>query len=96
MPLPDSFQPVGCAACHGLGYKGRVGIFEIVLVNDAIRDLITENATENKIRLYQRSIGMKTLIRNGVDKIEQGITTPEELLRVVMVEDIVKMKEINQ
>jgi type IV pilus assembly protein PilB len=96
MPLPDSFQPVGCAACHGLGYKGRVGIFEIVLVNDAIRDLITENATENKIRLYQRSIGMKTLIQNGVDKIEQGITTPEELLRVVMVEDIVKMKEINQ
>jgi type II secretory ATPase GspE/PulE/Tfp pilus assembly ATPase PilB-like protein len=96
LPLPDSFQPVGCAACHGLGYKGRVGIFEIVLVNDAIRDLITENATENKIRLYQRSIGMKTLIQNGVDKIEQGITTPEELLRVVMVEDIVKMKEINQ
>jgi type IV pilus assembly protein PilB len=95
IPLPDSFQPVGCTACHGLGYKGRVGIFEIVLVNDAIRDLISENATENKIRLYQRSIGMKTLIQNGVDKIEQGITTPEELLRVVMVEDIVKMKEIN-
>jgi Type II secretory pathway, ATPase PulE/Tfp pilus assembly pathway, ATPase PilB len=86
---------VGCPECHGLGYKGRVGIFEIVLVNDAIRDLITENATENKIRLYQRSIGMKTLIQNGIDKIEQGITTPEELLRVVMVEDIVKMKEIN-
>jgi Type II secretory pathway, ATPase PulE/Tfp pilus assembly pathway, ATPase PilB len=94
-PLPDPFGPVGCPECHGLGYKGRVGIFEIVLVNDAIRDLITENATENKIRLYQRSIGMKTLIQNGIDKIEQGITTPEELLRVVMVEDIVKMKEIN-
>ncbi len=96
MPLPDSYQPVGCPECHGFGYKGRVGIFEMVLVNDAVRDLITENATENKIRLYLRSIGMKTLIQNGIDKIERGVTTPEELLRVVMVEDIVKMKEISE
>jgi type II secretory ATPase GspE/PulE/Tfp pilus assembly ATPase PilB-like protein len=95
-PLPESFRPLGCSVCHGLGYKGRVGIFEIVLVSDAVRDLITENASENKIRHYMRSIGMKTLIQNGVDKIAQGITTPEELLRVVMVEDIVKMKELNQ
>jgi type IV pilus assembly protein PilB len=93
-PLPESFRPVGCQACHGLGYKGRVGIFELVTVSDAVRDLITENAAENKIRRYLRSIGMKTLIQNGIDKIDYGITTPEELLRVVMVEDIVKMKEI--
>jgi type IV pilus assembly protein PilB len=95
-PLPESYRPIGCPACHGLGYKGRGGIFEIVLVNESMRDLITENAPENKIRRFLRSTGMKTLIQNGVDKIEQGLTTPEELLRVVMVEDIVKMKEINQ
>jgi type II secretory ATPase GspE/PulE/Tfp pilus assembly ATPase PilB-like protein len=94
-PLPESFRPVGCQACHGLGYKGRVGIFELVTVSDAVRDLIAENAAENKIRRYLRSIGMKTLIQNGIDKIDYGITTPEELLRVVMVEDIVKMKEID-
>ena len=94
-PLPESFRPVGCQACHGLGYKGRVGIFELVTVSDAVRDLITENAAENKIRRYLRLIGMKTLIQNGIDKIDYGITTPEELLRVVMVEDIVKMKEID-
>jgi type II secretory ATPase GspE/PulE/Tfp pilus assembly ATPase PilB-like protein len=91
--LPDSYQPVGCEACHNLGYKGRTGIFELALISDAVRDLIADNSAESKIRQYLRSAGMKTLLQNGIEKIERGLTSPEELLRVVMVEDIVNMSK---
>jgi len=93
MPMPNSYQPVGCDSCHNLGYKGRIGIFELAQIGDATRNLIADNASESKVRQYFRTAGMKTLIQNGFDKIEQGLTTPEELLRVVMVEDVISMKE---
>jgi type II secretory ATPase GspE/PulE/Tfp pilus assembly ATPase PilB-like protein len=70
-----------------------VGIFELVLVSDAVRDLVAGNGAESLLRQHLHAAGMKTLIRNGMEKIEQGVTTPEELLRVVMVEDIVSLKE---
>jgi type II secretory ATPase GspE/PulE/Tfp pilus assembly ATPase PilB-like protein len=65
-------------------------------MNDAVRDLITENAAESKVRQYLRTAGMKTLLTNGIEKIEKGLTTPEELLRVVMVEDIVNMSKLKE
>ena len=92
-PMPDAYRAVGCEACHMIGYQGRVGIFEMVLVSDAVRDLITGEGAESLLRQHLHAAGMKTLIQNGMEKIEQGITTPEELLRVVMVEDIVSLKE---
>jgi type IV pilus assembly protein PilB len=88
IPLPRSYTPVGCDACHGVGYRGRTGIFELAAVNDDLRTMIAEDATESAIRAYYRSAGMITMIQNGIDKIEQGVTSPEELLRVVMVEDL--------
>jgi type II secretory ATPase GspE/PulE/Tfp pilus assembly ATPase PilB-like protein len=92
-PMPEAYEAAGCEACHNLGYKGRVGIFELVLVSDAVRDLVAGNGAESLLRQHLHAAGMKTLIRNGMEKIEQGVTTPEELLRVVMVEDIVSLKE---
>ena len=93
MAVPDSFQPVGCEHCNNIGYKGRVGIFELAHIGDNVRDLIADNASESKIRQYLRSAGMQSLLHNGIEKIREGITTPDELLRVVMVEDIVKHNE---
>jgi type II secretory ATPase GspE/PulE/Tfp pilus assembly ATPase PilB-like protein len=63
------------------------------MVNDVLRDLISTDANEGNMRRHLHDVGMKTLLQNGIEKIEQGITTPNELLRVVMVEDIVSLKE---
>jgi type IV pilus assembly protein PilB len=92
-PMPESYNAIGCEACHNLGFKGRVGIFELAMVNDVLRDLISTDANEGDIRRHLHDAGMKTLLQNGIEKIEQGITTPNELLRVVMVEDIISLKE---
>jgi type II secretory ATPase GspE/PulE/Tfp pilus assembly ATPase PilB-like protein len=93
IPMPEHFVPRGCEACHKMGYRGRTGIFELAMVNDAVRDMISENATDGALRAHFRAAGMKTMIQNGVEKIEQGITSPEELLRVVMVEDILGLRQ---
>ena len=91
--LPDAYSARGCKECHNTGYKGRSGIFELAIISDVVRDLISENSAESKVRQYLKTAGMKTLLKNGIEKIEFGLTSPEELLRVVMVEDIVNMNK---
>ncbi len=92
--IPDAYTARGCDECHNTGYKGRVGIFELATISDAVRDLITENSAESKVRQYLRGAGMKTLLQNGIEKVERGQTSIDELLRVVMVEDIVNMNKL--
>jgi len=92
-PMPDAYAAVGCEECHNLGYKGRVGIFELVTVSEGLRDLILSDSAESLLRQHLRASGMKTLIQNGIEKIERGFTTPEELLRVVMAEDMVSLQQ---
>ncbi len=86
--FPKTFSACGCEACNFTGYKGRAGIFEIVSVNEKIRALISENISETSLRKKLRDEGFKSLLQDGISKVEQGITTPEELLRVVLVEDL--------
>lgn len=86
--FPKTFSAPGCESCNFTGYKGRAGIFEIVSVNEKIRSLISENISETSLRKKLREDGFKTLLQDGISKVEQGITTPEELLRVVMIEDM--------
>jgi type IV pilus assembly protein PilB len=93
IPLPQSYNAHGCEACHNTGYKGRIGVFELAIMSETVRDLISQDSPESAIRKFFRQAGTKTLIQNGIDKIEQGLTTADELLRVVMVEDIVHLKE---
>jgi len=92
IPIPPSYQPVGCKACNNLGYKGRTGIFEMVTVTETLREMIAEDAPDTQLRRRIRDEGMQPLIINGIEKIEQGITTPDELLRVVLVEDAVEFR----
>ncbi|MBD3346090.1 MAG: type II secretion system protein GspE [Chitinivibrionales bacterium] len=92
VPMPESYQAVGCKACHDIGYKGRTGLFEVVTVNETVRNLIAEDASEVAIRKALREMGTKSLIFDGIDKIRRGITTPEELLRVVLVEDTAELR----
>ncbi len=86
--VPRTFSAPGCEACNFTGYKGRAGIFEIVSVNEKIRSLISENISETSLRKKLRDDGFKTILQDGISKVEQGITTPEELLRVVLVENL--------
>jgi len=65
------------------GYKGRTGIYEILTFTQPIRDLIASNATENEIRQAAISRGMATLGRSALEKVTSGITTTDEVYRVV-------------
>ncbi|MCL4691963.1 MAG: Flp pilus assembly complex ATPase component TadA [Candidatus Hydrogenedentes bacterium] len=75
------FRPEGCPACDYIGYMGRVGLFELLVVDDHICELIQERAMAHEIRKYARKkLGMKTLREEGIIKCVQGITTADEVL----------------
>jgi len=77
------YRGAGCPECGGTGYKGRTGIYEILTFTQPIRDLIASNATENEIRQSAVSRGMVTLGRSAREKVTSGITTTDEVYRVV-------------
>jgi type IV pilus assembly protein PilB len=73
----------GCEACHHTGYKGRIGIYELMRVNDEIAELIVRHAPLADIREAAKANGMHELREDGLEKVLQGITTPDEVMRVV-------------
>jgi type IV pilus assembly protein PilB len=77
------YKSVGCEQCNHTGYRGRIGIYEVLRVNDKLRRVIAERASEAQIRDIALSGGMITLGEDGLAKVKSGVTTPEELLRVV-------------
>lgn len=76
----------GCASCNMTGYRGRVAIHEVLLIDDAMRELINSNATPAKMREAAVNSGTIFLIDDGLDKVRQGLTTTEEVLRVALPE----------
>ncbi len=72
----------GCETCAHTGYFGRLGIYELLVVEDAMRKMILTNADSNEIRQAARASGMRTLLEDGAQKIRQGVTTLSEVLRV--------------
>jgi type IV pilus assembly protein PilB len=75
------FKGRGCGTCNGTGYKGRVGLYEVMEISEGIRDLIMVGATSVEIKRKALEEGMLTLRMSGLRKIEAGITTIEEVLR---------------
>ena len=75
--------PVGCEWCRGLGYRGRVGVFEMLQVQRAAHDLVLERASSKKIREAAVGDGMKTLQQSAWDLMLSGVSSPEEALRHV-------------
>jgi type IV pilus assembly protein PilB len=71
----------GCGNCNGTGYKGRVGLYEVMEISEGIRDLIMVGATAVELKKKALEEGMLTLRMSGLEKIKQGITTIEEVLR---------------
>ncbi len=76
------YRGEGCDACSKTGYRGRIGIFELLIVNDEIRSMIMRKATHRELREMAISLGMKTLREDGIEKVMRGITTTDEVLRV--------------
>jgi general secretion pathway protein E len=73
---------VGCEVCCGSGYRGRTGIYELLPLDDAIRELIMQRANANMIKATAIKQGMRTLLQSGSQKVLEGLTTAEEVLRV--------------
>ena len=80
------FHGKGCETCRFTGYKGRSGIFEMLVINDEIRELILKKVPSHQIKQKAVAQGMKVLRDSGWDKIKQGVTTIEEVLRVTQEE----------
>ena len=78
------YHGAGCADCHGTGYRGRIGIFEIFLIDDQVRNLIFEQVAATELRTKARELGMRTLREDGLRKVVAGQTTLSEVLRVTM------------
>ncbi len=70
----------GCSKCHGTGYRGRRGVFEIFMVNEEIQEMIYRNVSLVDLRRKVRELGMRTMREDGIRKIAAGITTVEEVL----------------
>jgi type IV pilus assembly protein PilB len=78
----EAYEPTGCSRCGQTGYKGRVGLFEVMVMSDEIKDMTIKRAAENDIGKVAREQGMRTLREDGLDKVRAGVTSVEEIARV--------------
>jgi type IV pilus assembly protein PilB len=76
----------GCDRCNRTGYKGRLGLFELLVMNDDLRDMVMRNASTEDLREAARKAGMKTLRENGMESMFAGLTTAEEVIRETILE----------
>ena len=77
------FRPVGCDNCHHRGYRGRIGVFELLTINDEIGEMVVRRAPLSEISQAAIANGMTTLLMDGFAKAKAGVTSIEEVLRVV-------------
>ncbi len=88
--IPASFSQMrsvwrgaGCEACNGSGYRGRLGIYEIIEVNDELRNAMLERCSSENIKKVAIQHGMRSMVEDGFKKVFRGLTTFEEVLRVI-------------
>jgi type IV pilus assembly protein PilB len=82
------YQGTGCTECDGSGYRGRVPIFEFLVMDSDIREAIASGARETQIRQMARDKGYGGLLTSGVSRILDGRTTAEEILRVTYADNV--------
>jgi type IV pilus assembly protein PilB len=86
-PVPESkidviYRARGCKKCNNTGYKGRIGLYEVLVVSETIERLVVQRATSDKIAKVAFAEGMKTLRYDGFLKVIAGMTSIEEIMRV--------------
>jgi len=77
------YAPAGCAACNGTGYRGRTTIHEILIPDDRVKDVVASDGNLAAIREAALAAGMRTMLACGVEKAARGITSLQEVLRVI-------------
>jgi len=78
----------GCARCNNSGYKGRIGLYELMMMTDELRDGIAAEASADDLRVIARQQGMITLRESGLKLIFDGLTTIDEVVRETVIEDV--------
>jgi type IV pilus assembly protein PilB len=78
-----AYEPAGCVRCGGTGYRGRIGIYELMHVSDDLRQLVLDKASADELRACARHQGMLTLREDGFEKVKRGVTSMAEVLRVL-------------
>jgi type II secretory ATPase GspE/PulE/Tfp pilus assembly ATPase PilB-like protein len=84
-PVTELMGPVGCERCRGTGYRGRIGLFEILKPNEALHDLVVKRESTRALAKCAREHGMSTLEHSGWSRVLAGHTTLDEVLRVITV-----------
>jgi len=83
------FRGKGCEDCRGTGYRGRQGVFELIVIDDEVRDMIQRRDNANHIkRVCVEKKGMKTLREDGWERVRAGVTTPEEVIRITKADKV--------
>ncbi len=78
------YKGKGCPDCDGTGYKGRLGIHEVLTMNEKLKNLILKRASSDEINEEAMKSGMKNLYEDALAKMASGVTTPQEVMRVTM------------
>ena len=77
------YKGKGCEKCNNTGYKGRISVNEVLVIDNNIRNLINKKATATEIKEEAKKQGMTTMLQDGFNKAKEGITTIEEILRML-------------
>jgi type II secretory ATPase GspE/PulE/Tfp pilus assembly ATPase PilB-like protein len=78
------YRKRGCPRCNQSGYRGRIGIFQMLLMNEALADLAVRRASRDEVEREAMAGGMRTLWDDGIAKVQAGLTSIEELARVTV------------
>ena len=76
------YRPKGCASCNQIGYRGRMLVAEVMTIDSTIRELIGKHVTSKELRKAAIDAGMESILQSGIKKVENGLTSLEEILSV--------------
>ena len=82
--VPKLYRAIGCSSCSGTGYRGRLAVHELMVVSEEIERMTVERATGDDISRKAEAQGMRTLRSDGLKKVERGLSSVEEILRVTV------------
>jgi len=82
------FRGAGCRECRQTGYRGRLGIFELLMITDELREMILNRKSATDIQAFARAGGLKLMREDGWAKVFKGITTVEEVVRVTKIDAV--------
>jgi type IV pilus assembly protein PilB len=78
----EAYEPVGCVRCNGMGYRGRIGLYEVMVMSEELRNLTLQRATSDAIGAVAVREGMRRLREDGLVKVKAGLTSMAEIARV--------------